>query len=416
MANAGVYVGASVINAALPFLMLPILTRHLSPSEYGEVAVFQVWLALLAAVCGLSVHGAAGRKYYDQSGESMGQFVGACLYLLVISSALAFALLYPLRTLLSDTLGLSEVWLLMGIPAAFCNFLILLRLGQWQVRRKPISYGVFQILQSVLNLGLSLLFVVVLAWGANGRLGGQAVAILSFGVLAGVVLWRDNLISLQWRPDLMREAAAFGVPLIPHIVGAFLLLTVDRAVIATELGLEQAGYYMVAVQFSLVLGICLDSVNRAYVPWLYEKLKSGRKEHLGAIVRLTYQYFLFLSGCVVIAFAIGGDVLVFVAGEEYAPAQFLVGWLVLGQAMRGMYLMMVSYIFYEKKTGVIAPITLVCGVTNVILLLALIGPLGMLGAAYAFCLAMLAQWLATWFFANRVRPMPWLAARRGLNA
>lgn len=76
----------------------------------------------------------------------------------------------------------------------------------------------------------------------------------------------------------MKEAASFGVPLIPHIMGGFLLMTVDRAVIGSVLSLDAAGYYMVAAQIAGILGIALDSVNKAYVPWLFEKLKEMKKQ------------------------------------------------------------------------------------------------------------------------------------------
>ena len=57
----GIYVAANIINSLIPFALLPVLTRYLSPSEYGEVAVYQVWIAMIASVCGFSVHGAALR-------------------------------------------------------------------------------------------------------------------------------------------------------------------------------------------------------------------------------------------------------------------------------------------------------------------------------------------------------------------
>src|SRR5690606_34839927 len=63
--GASIYLLSNILNAALPFALLPILTRYLGPAQYGEVAMFQTFLATLAAFTGLSVQGAAARKYYD---------------------------------------------------------------------------------------------------------------------------------------------------------------------------------------------------------------------------------------------------------------------------------------------------------------------------------------------------------------
>ena len=38
--NAAIYTLANVTNSAIPFLLLPVLTRVLSPEEYGLVTIF----------------------------------------------------------------------------------------------------------------------------------------------------------------------------------------------------------------------------------------------------------------------------------------------------------------------------------------------------------------------------------------
>ena len=207
--GAGVYIFASIINAAIPFLLLPVLTRYLDPAEYGEVAVYQVWVSLIGAVCGLSIQGAASRKYYDyeEPDKKIGEFIAACLMLLVSSTLLAFVLILPFSGWISETLGLAKSWLLIGVPFAFFNFIIQLRLGQWQVRKLPKRFGVFQISLSLLNMALSLALVVVLTLGVVGRLSGYTASVFIFGMLAAFLLWHDGLIKWCWRPKLIKEAA-----------------------------------------------------------------------------------------------------------------------------------------------------------------------------------------------------------------
>lgn len=407
--GAATYMLASIVNAAIPFMLLPVLTRYLAPSEYGQVAVFQVWVALVGALCGLSVHGAAVRKYYDYDNPDaeIGEFISACIMVLVLSSSIIFVLLLPLLDLVSGAVGLSRSWLLIGVLFAFCSFLVQLRLGQWQVRKKPKYFGMFQISMSLLNMVLSLLLVVVFTLGVSGRLSGNTVAVVFFGAFALFLLKRDGLIRFSWRPDLMAEALRFGVPLIPHVIGAFLLITIDRAVISAQLGLDQAGYYMVAVQFAMVMALILDSVNKAYTPWLYERLNRDEKKEKVFVVKLTYFYGLFLLTLSALAFLIGGKVLVFIAGDEYQPAAEIIGWLILGKAFHGMYYMVCSYIFYKKKTSLVARVTIFTGVVNVALLIALSANFGLVGAAWAMCLSMLLQFSITWVVAARLVNMPW---------
>lgn len=407
--GAGIYIVASMLNAAIPFLLLPILTRYLTPAQYGEVAMFQVWVALVGALCGLSVHGAATRKYYDYDNpdQEMGYFVFSCLVILFVSSILFFVLLVPFSDWIAKTIGLSKSWLQIGVLFALSQFLVQLRLGQWQARKQPVQYGVFQVSMSFVNVMLSLVLVVVFSLGVSGRLAGYTGAISLFGVGAIVLLRWEGLLKVSWRPELIKEALRFGVPLIPHILGAFLLLTIDRAVVSAQVGLDAAGYYMVAVQLSMVMGLVLDSVNRAYVPWLYERLKRDRLDEKKLAVKLTYGYGGLLFLIAAVSFVIGGPLLVFIAGSDYEPAAPLIGWLILAKSFHGLYYTVSSYIFYAKRTGVIAKITISVGILNVILLLVFINQFGLIGAAWAMCLSMFVQWLLTWRAASKLVQMPW---------
>lgn len=409
ISGAGVYLVATLINASIPFLLLPVLTRYLTPEEYGVVAVFQVWCSLLAVVCGLNTYGAATRKHYDydEPDKHMGNYISACVAILLISSLIVTVLLLPSLGLLSGVLGLSPEWILAGIVFAVGNFMVQLRLRQWQVRKKPVKYGQFQISLSALNAGFSILLVVVLTMGVDGRLIGIASAMFLFGCLGALLLWRDKLLVLSWQPKLIRDALAFSLPLLPHFLGSFLLLTVDRAVISSVLGFEAAGHYMVAVQLALALNLLLQSIHKAYVPWLFERIKRDVHEEKRQIIRGSYVYFVGLMVIALLAFLVGKPVLIFIAGPSYAPAGEIIGWLVLAQAIRGMYYVVSSYLMYAKKTQQISGITIVCGAINIVLLLVFLDTYGLVGAAWAVCTGAIVQFLSAWYMASRAIAMPW---------
>ena len=69
LGGAGIYLFSNILNAVVPFILLPILTRYLTPEEYGEVAIFQTLLGLLGAFVGMTFVGAANRKFYDSNLE-----------------------------------------------------------------------------------------------------------------------------------------------------------------------------------------------------------------------------------------------------------------------------------------------------------------------------------------------------------
>lgn len=376
--------------------------------------MFQTLLGALGAFVGLSAAGAAGRKYYDDNvtDAELGRYIGSCLQLLVISVVVVFIPMLILRDSLSNWLGLDRKWILWAVGLSAFMVVVNLRLGQWQVRKNARSYGAIQVSKSILDLGFSLLFVVVLLLGADGRISAQILATGLFALLALWLLKRDKLLCvLVWNKAHYKEIVRFGVPLIPHVGGVFLLASADRFIINSELGLADAGVYMVAVQLAMGVALIFDAVNKAYIPWLFEKLRENDLHQKKKIVRYTYLWYLVIMAGAIAGFFVGPLVVRLIAGPGYEQAGELIGWLLLGQAFGGMYLMVTNYIFYSKRTGLLSAATITSGLLNLLLLLVLIKLLGLAGAAISFAIAMAVRFLLTWWAAQKRHPMPWFDFR-----
>lgn len=414
LAGSAVYLASNVLNAAIPFALLPVLTRYLPPAQYGEIAMFQTLLGALGAFVGLNVVGAAVRKYYDgpDASAQLRDFIAACLQILLASTVVVFTVLWVFRDVLSGWLGIDTRWILWSVGVSAMSMVIQLRLGQWQIRQQPLRYALFHVSWSLVNVALSLLLVVVLGAGAAGRIEAQIVAASAVTVAAIVLLRRDGLLALwTWQPSYLKEALHFGVPLVPHVAGIFLIASVDRFVINGELGIAAAGVYMVAVQLASALGLVFDAINKAYVPWLFERLRRDDAHEKRQIVRNTYVWYAVILAGAALAFVVGPWIVTLVAGPRYAAAGQVIGWLALGQGFGGMYLMVTNYVFYSKRTGLLSLATTACGLLNVALLIVLTRAMGLQGAAIGFAASMGLRFLLTWWVAQKRHPMPWLRLR-----
>ncbi|HEY2345020.1 MAG TPA: oligosaccharide flippase family protein [Xanthomonadaceae bacterium] len=409
LAGSATYLAANLVNAVIPFALLPVLTRYMVPAEYGQVAMYQVVLAALSGIVGLSVVSSANIKYYDDgiTTEQLGSFIGACFQIMCMTVVVLVPVAIVARAPLAKWLGLEPLWLVWSVFASAANFTCLMRLGQWQVRGRAFRYGTFQVMQSLANAVLTLLLVVGFAQGAKGRIDAQNWVLAGSALVACGLLAKDRLIALSWRPDYLREALRFGVPLIPHILGIFLLGTVDRMMINSRRGLAAAGIYMVAVQLTLALPILFSAINNAYVPWLFERLKRNDPAEKRRIVAGTYAYFLVALALAGLAFLFGPLAVRIIAGARYVEAGSVLGWLALGHVFGGMYVMVTNYIFFSKRTGLLSVVTISSGLLNVALQFVLIGAWGIRGAAIAFATAMGLRFLLTWVVAHRRHPMPW---------
>lgn len=407
--NAAIYTFSNILNATIPFLLLPILTRVLVPADYGVLAMFNATLGIMGAFTGLSVHGAVNVRFVDREEIDYPRYVGSCLFVLLISTIMTLGGITIFLRPLSEFTAIPPSWLLLAVLVSGGNFLVQVRLGIWLMDKKPVAYGVFQVCLSLLNMGLSLLFVLALNYGYEGRLLGQTIAIACFAAIAVFSLRMAGWVVFRPCWQYMREALAFGLPLVPHVIGGFLLAAADRFIINEKLGLEAAGLYMVAVQMGLGMGLVADALNKAFVPWLYEQLKPDHIATKYQIVKGTWVYFgvaLTVAGLVSLS---SYWVLYLVAGSNYVSASPALSWIAFGQAFGGMYLMVTNYLFYKRKTKVLASITLLTGIIGVFLTFIFVPILGIVGAGMAFAFAMLLRFLLTWIAAQRVCPMPWFS-------
>lgn len=408
--GASVYLVSNLLNAVIPFLLLPILTRYLSPAEYGQIAMFQTLLAGIGTFIGLNAVGAANRKFYDGDIDEtvLRQFNGSCIQILIVSSIIVFIGIFLFKNQLSEFLAIPTSWILAAVVISAFGFITSMRLGQWQIRSQAKWFGILQVSSSLVNMLLSLLFVIILIKGAQGRIDAQVIAGILAAIVSLILLYKDKLLQVNiWKPKQIKEVLSFGIPLIPHHIGFFLISAVDRFVINQKLGLSDAGIYMVAVQLSSSMAILFDAINKAYVPWLFERLKRDDYDEKKQIVRYTYLFFiaaLLIAGG---AFVIGPFFISLIVGDKYVEAGKVIGLLCLGQAFGGMYLMVTNYIFFSKKTGMLALVTISTGLINVLLLFFLIDYFGLLGAAVSFSISKFCQFVLTWFVAARSFSMDW---------
>src|SRR6202158_2811537 len=113
-----IYSGSNILNAAIPFLLLPVLTRVLTPADYGMVATFGVITNVLGAFTGLSVHGAVTVRYFQVDERRLAQFVGGCFAILLFSTAAVAAIVSAASPWLGTLTQLSVGWLLLAV----CSF------------------------------------------------------------------------------------------------------------------------------------------------------------------------------------------------------------------------------------------------------------------------------------------------------
>ncbi len=410
--NTLLYSIANVLSAGIPYLMLPILTNHLDQGQYGILSMLTIMVTFAGPFVGLSLNGAVSRAYYSPEKFTFTKYVGNCIVILVCSTVIISFLCILFSGALERLTDIPRTFLVLAILLSFCQYIMFIQLAIWQVRLKPVTYGVFQISSAFVNFMLSYVMVVYCNMGWQGRIYGWLIAWGAFSVFALIILFGNERVTLK--PDIksLKHALQFSLPLIPHSIGGLFIGIVDRLIVKEVLGIEQTGIYTVAYQIASVLNVLTMSFNTAYLPWLFSRL--SKKDDAINISTVRYSYLFFIGIALIVMACCLSTPLIFkfFIGEKFQDASRHIYLLFIAFGFNGMYLVVTNYIFYAEKTYLLSISTLIIALTNIPICYYLTKVSGIHGAALSASISYGLLFIITWIMAIKIYPMPWFKWRK----
>lgn len=404
--STGVYSVTGLLNGLIPFLLLPVLTEYLSKSDFGIVTMFTTLAGFVTPFVGLNLEGAIARTYYNKT-FNIAQYIANCFFLLILSISIVVIIFL---------FFIDEISILSGVPKLYTylvpiycalQFFITIRLTLWQVHVKPMKYGMFQILNSILNFSLSIFLIITLKLNWEGRIIAMIVSVFVLSLFSLYTLFKSKLVIFKIEISYIKDAFKYGIGLIPHAIGAYLIFMTNRFFLTKMVSIDETGLYSVANQIIGLISYFTLAFNNAFVPWLYEKLSSNSDSANRKIVKLTYFYFIFLvlSGFFLyLILPLGFKYFInirFVGALIYSP------WIIGGFIFQGMYFMVTNYISFVGKTYYQALVTICVGLLNIPLNYIMIKEYGAIGAAISFAIIYGLFFLTTWCVSSKLYKMPW---------
>jgi O-antigen/teichoic acid export membrane protein len=404
-----IYVFTDVINKSIPFILLPFLTYYLTPEDYGIIATFNSLVAVTSIFIGLSIQGAISVNYYKLNKKELAQYVGNVIYILLVSFLFVSLIIIIFNNYLSKKIDLPFNWLIIAVTMSFTSFFVILNLSLWLVEQKPKYYGSFQIGETIIKLGLSLYFIIVLTMSWEGRIYGVFIGGSITALTSIYLLYKRNYLDFTFRKDYIKDALSFGIPLIPHQLSFWLRSGAIIFILAYIVGKKETGLYNIGSQFVIPISVLTAAFNKAWAPYLYRKLsKNPTLNTKHKIIKFTYLYFV---GILILAYIITLVVpflINLLLEKSFSESYVYVKYLAFAAAFQGMYFMVVNYIFFEKKTKYLAYITFFSSIINVSLAYYLITKNGAIGAAQAYLATSILTFFLVWYYSNKIYKMPWI--------
>ena len=399
--NALLYLLANSLGAALPFLLLPFLTRELGALEYGKVGLLSSVYTLVLTVAGLGTFAYVRSIYYQCAAEERKLILGNSIVLVAVSSLLILLFLWLLDSVIQ--LPLPMLYVVIGVVSVFGQNVISIKLAIWQMAGKPIRYGTVSVLMVVQNLAFSLLLVFAIGMQAEGRLLGMWLPAVIVGLAIVAVMRSNDEVRFSLSPATISRILDFGLPLIPHSLALSLVTFVERSALSKNADTSLLGIFFVAYQMSLPVTILANSVNLQFRSWSDRLMAGG--EHR-AVVAGSYM----VMGALLMAALFYAWLLQFffstIVGRELASGYPVSVILILSAMLRGFYLVVAKGLFFSGRTRLLMKLTLALSLVFSATLLFFddLYTVAFLDLAFNFLL-----FISVWLASARVYPQPWFS-------
>jgi O-antigen/teichoic acid export membrane protein len=399
--NILIYGGTNVIKSLVPFLMLPILTLYLSVEDYGVLSLVEVSILFLAPFISLNINSAINIEFYKLNKVDLKQYITNAIFLSFIVLFICLFLVFLFQSFILKALGLSSDLILWLPIFAFLRIISSVVLGLYQVSDNAKKFAYFTFFQTFIDFVLSYLLVVFYKFGYLGRLEGIYIALSISTILGIYILQKQQYFSFKIVTKYSKEILSYGVPLIPHVLGGVVLAMSDRYFISYFIDNEQVGYYSVAYQISALMLLVGVSVNQAWSPMLFRYLKDI---HLNQdkIKKITFILFgLFLIAGISIYF-LSDFIFSLLVDEKFYQAKEYFPYLLIGFVFQSFYYLITNYLFFYKKTVLLAKLTFSSALVNIVLNYLFIIKYGVIGVAYATAITYVVYFIVVFIIVNRL--------------
>lgn len=407
--HSAIYGVADVAPYAVNFLLLPIFTSYLSPADYGAFGILQLFGVVTKIFFRLGLDSGFFRIYYELTEERDRKVLATTLFAtsLVVSLGLFAACARfsaPLgRFLLGSDLGLSTVraWILLVAGDTLVNTFAFVPMNLFRIQGRPRAFTTMTLFRSFLNIGLKLALVVS-GFGVTGVLTSDLVSSVLFAAVLFPTLAGNLAPGFSWA--LLKEAAAFGLPKVPHGLAHQILNLSDRKLIQVFSTLAESGIYNIGYTMGTGVKFFLSAFELAWAPFVYAQLRKPDAPEL--LARVVTYAFATLFGFGLLNAIFGRELLWLMAQKEFHDAYRVIPIVVLAYMIQGIFALTSIGIGISKKSQYFPILTISAATLNVVLNILWIPRIGTIGAAWATVAGYALMAVMGAYLGNREYPIP----------
>lgn len=407
--SSGIYALASLSAPFVSLVLAPFLTHHLTPADYGTLAILNTLISLVAGISQLGLGSAFFRAFgYDFTSASGRKGVIASINALLVLTSLL-------------VLGAAAVWsrdvaaILLGDPQkgdlVFIAAVVILiqnfsvpGLAWMRAASRPGFYSALAVCNLVIGLGANIYLVGYAQMGIRGALIATGCGYASIALIMLPVSIIHS--QLRIRLDVAWSMLTFGSPQVMSVVSAWVLSLSDRYLLTVFGSLDQVARYSVAYSLGAVVSTII--ISPFQMAWPTAMYAIAKRPDAPQVYKIVFRWF----GMVLLLAAFGlavccTAVLEWLFPKSYRAAAPIIPVVGLSLAMYGVYIVFMIGASIQRKTWMAAVFSTTAAAINVGVNLILIPRYGAFGAAAATLIAYMALAAMAYIGNQIIYPIPY---------
>lgn len=435
-----IYGMGTIVPRFLNYLLVPLYTRVFAPEIYGQMTDLYAWIAFLLALLTYGMETTFFRYTQKTDANKVFNNIMSC----IITTTGIFLLLYSF--LYKDFAHLiryefnTQYVLLLGIIVAL-DALTAVPFAKLRKNNQAKLFTIIKIANVLFCTGLNLFFLLVIpetALSISNKIIGPQAGLLVWVLISNVLASLFNLLLLlpqfkgfhfELNRSLIRPMLTYALPILfinlvgminevaDKILVKYLTPIPDDTTLAAmgmtgeEYALQQLGIYGANFKLAVLMTLFIQMFRYASEPFFFGKAKDRNAPELYAKVMTYFVIFCLLIFLGVMFYI---DVLKYFigrGGSNYHEGLVIVPIVLIANMFYGIVFNLSIWFKLTDKTLSGTIISTIGALVTLVCLLVLVPKIGYLGAAIAHLGCYTVMMLVSYFWGQKVFPVPYQVGR-----
>ena len=383
----GIYTVTSFFGKGLSFLLLPLFTnpKYLTPADNGLLSLFSQAIIFLTPFISLGILQSTSVDYFKLDKKSFKDFCTTGISMAVVMSLISFVTFYLFRDFFFQKFSFPVIFI-WAIPLltfmVFCYEFAMLIIRN---RNNIITYANINVSKISVELGLAVIFIVLLAWGWRGRVAGMMIATSLVAIYGIYFLLKNNYLFGSINKKIIYTELQYSIPIVTMQLSMFCLFSSDSFILAgiTKNNSLVGIYGMACVFGSIIITLC-SAIIQYMVPKINKALSCKEIDY----ANIRNQFLTYLSimvfAFVTLLFIVPVAYHLFI-NERYWPGIRYYFFISAGYFFWTISFFLYTFLFYNKQKRILFTLAITSIIISISSNYYFIKYLSSFGAAISVC-------------------------------